>query len=148
MKGKVRDVYIVPGKEALDLSKSSYTLLITEPEAWVKSNVRKESIRVEADMERKQEETWAKIRESRKAFYDEMREEDPWADFSEEYAELAEEEREAQLRLQSPEDERCLDGCSSVREQRSIFRWELKQAVPTPSRPVRKKQRPRRGKTK
>ena len=92
-------------------------------------------------MERKQEETWAKLRESRKAFYDEMREEDPWADFSEEYAELAEEEREAQLRLQLPEDERCLDGCSSVRGQRSIFRWELKQA---------KKQRPRsrRGRSK
>ena len=148
MKGKVRDVYIVPGKEALDLSKSSYTLLITEPEAWYKSNARQEFMRKEADMERKLEESRAKIWEIQKATYDRMSEETPWVDFSEEYASLAEEEREAQLRLQRPEDERCLDGCSSVREQRSIFRWELKQAVPTPSRPVRKKQRPRRGKTK
>ena len=148
MKGKTPDVYIVRGKEALDLSKSQDTLLKTEPEAWIKSNARRELIRVKADMERKQEETWAKMRESRKAFYDSMSEEDPWMDLSEEYASLAEEEREAQLRLQRPEDERCLDGCSSFRGQRGIFRWELKQEAPAPSRPVRKKQRPRRGKTK
>merc|ERR1712167_501237 len=57
MKGKTPDVYIVRGKEALDLSKSRETLLITEPEAWEKSNARRELIRVEADMERKIEET-------------------------------------------------------------------------------------------
>ncbi|CAH0368290.1 unnamed protein product [Pelagomonas calceolata] len=145
MKDKVRDVYLVPGKEALDLSKSQYTLLITEPEAWAKSNARKELIRMETDMERKSEEMLAINRESRKAMYDELREEDPWVDFSEEYASLAEEEREAQLRLQYPEEERCLDGCLRgwvYQQQGGHFRWEIKQA---------KKQRPRsrpRGRSK
>ena len=142
MKGRVRDVYLVPGKEALDLAKSQYTLLITELEAWYKSSARQIFMRKEADMERKLEESRAKIWEIQKATYDRMSEETPWVDFSEEYASLAEEEREAQLRLQRPEDERCLDGCSSFRGQRSIFRWELKQA---------KKQRPRsrrRGRSK
>ena len=131
MKGKVRDVYIVPGKEALDLSKSSYTLLITEPKAWKKSNARREFMRKEADMERDLEDQRAKLREIQKAIYDRMSDETPWVDFSEEYASLAEEEREGQLRLQRPEDERCLDGCLRSHvypQQRSYFRWELKQA--------------------
>ena len=146
MKGKVRDVYLVPGKEALDLSKSSETLLVTEPQAWHKSNARQEFIQVEMDMERKLEDQRAKLREIQKATYDNMSEETPWMDFSEEYAGLAEEEREAQLRLQRSEDERCLDGCRYRNfvypQQRGIFRWELKQA---------KKQRPRsrrRGRSK
>ena len=144
MKGKERDVYIVPGKEALDLSKSQYTLLITEPEAWVKSNARQELIRNSLEFERESEERLAKLRESQKASYDRMSEETPWVDFSEEYASLAEEEREAQLRLQYPEEERCLDGCLRgwvYQQQGGHFRWEIKQA---------KKQRPRsrRSKTK
>ena len=66
-------------------------------------------------------------------------------DLSEEYARLEAEEHEAQLRLQYPEDERCLDGCLRSHvypQQRGYFRWELKQA---------KKQRPRsrrRGRSK
>ena len=138
MKGKVRDVYLVPGKEALDLSKSSETLLVTEPQAWHKSNARQEFIQVEMDMERKLEDQRAKLREIQKATYDNMSEETPWVDFSEEYASLAEEEREGHLRLQRPEDERCLDGCPHrswlYPQQRGYFRWELKQAT---------KQRPR-----
>jgi len=132
MKGKVRDVYLVPGKEALDLSKSSETLLVTEPQAWYKSNARQEFIQVEMDMERKLEDQRAKLREIQKATYDNMSEETPWMDFSEEYAGLAEEEREAQLRLQRSEDERCLDGCRHrnfvYQQQRGVFRWELEQA--------------------
>ncbi len=145
MEGKTPDVYIVRGKEALDLSKSHDTLLKTEPEAWDKSNARRELIQVEKDMERKREESRAKIWEIQKAIYDRMSEETPWVDFSEEYASLAEEEREAQLRLQYPEDERCLDGCLRSRvypQPRGYFRWEIKQA---------KKQRPRsrrRGRSK
>lgn len=145
MKGKVRDVYIVPGKEALDLSKSQYTQLITEPEAWAKSNARQKSIRNLMEFERESEKRQAKFREIQKATYDRMSEETPWVDFSEEYASLAEEEREAQLRLQRPEDERCLDGCLRSHvypQQRGYFSWELKQA---------KKQRPRsrrRGRSK
>ena len=145
MKGKVRDVYIVPGKEALDLSKSQYTQLITEPEAWAKSNARQKSIRNLMEFERESEKRQAKFREIQKATYDRMSEEPPWVDFSEEYASLAEEEREAQLRLQRPEDERCLDGCLRSHvypQQRGYFSWELKQA---------KKQRPRsrrRGRSK
>ena len=138
MKGKVRDVYIVPGKEALDLSKSCDTLLTTEAEAWVKSNARRKLMRKEADMQHDLEEKRAKLREIQKATYDRMSEETPWVDFSEEYASLAEEEREAQLRLQRPEDERCLDGCLRSHvypQQRGYFSWELKQA---------KKQRPKR----
>ena len=170
MKGKVRDVYIVPGKEALDLSKSQYTLLITEPEAWVKSNARKELIRNLMEFERESEKRQAKFRRSQKATYDRMSEETPWVDFSEEYASLAEEEREAQLRLQRPEDERCLDGCTFSNGEPYFFRswmypqngssirWEFKQAptlpesrqqAPTPSaRPRRKKQRPRSRRSK
>ena len=131
MKGKVRDVYIVPGKEALDLSKSQYTQLITEPEAWAKSNARQKSIRNLMEFERESEKRQAKFREIQKATYDRMSEETPWVDFSEEYASLAEEEREAQLRLQRPEDERCLDGCLRSHvypQQRGYFSWELKQA--------------------
>ena len=137
MKDKERDVYLVPGKEALDLSKSQYTQLITEPEAWAKSNARQKSIRNLMEFERESEKRQAKFREIQKATYDRMSEETPWVDFSEEYASLAEEEREAQLRLQRPEDERCLDGCLRSHvypQQRGYFRWELKQA---------KKQRPR-----
>ena len=144
MKDKVRDVYLVPGKEALDLSKSQYTLLITEPEAWKKSSAREELIRKVMELERESEERQAKFRESRKASYDRMSEETPWVDLSEEYATLAQEEHEAQLRLQYPGDERCLDGCLRgwvYPQPRGYFRWELKPA-PTPSRPVR------RGKTK
>ena len=145
MKDKVRDVYLVPGKEALDLSKSQYTLLITEPEAWYKSSTRQEFMRKEADVERKLEEFRAKIWEIQKATYDRMSEETPWVDFSEEYARLEAEERAAQLRLQYPEDERCIDGCLRgwvYPQSRGYFRWELKQA---------KKQRPRsrrRGRSK
>ena len=97
-------------------------------------------------MERDLEDQRAKLREIQKAIYDRMSDETPWVDFSEEYASLAEEEREGQLRLQRPEDERCLDGCphrSWVYSQpRGYFRWEIKQA---------KKQRPRsrrRGRSK
>ena len=96
-------------------------------------------------MERKLEETRAKLREVEKATYDRMSEETPWMDLSEEYTSLAEEEREAQLRRQRPEDERCLDGCLRSHvypQQRGYFSWELKQA---------KKQRPRsrrRGRSK
>ena len=133
MKGKTPDVYIVRGKDALDLSKSHETLLITEAKAWVKSNARRELIRVEADMERKIEETRAKFWESQKAAYDRMSGEDPRIDLSEEYARLEAEEREAQLRLQRPEDERCLDGCPHrswvYPQQGGYFRWELKQAT-------------------
>ena len=80
MKGKVRDVYLVPGKEALDLSKSQYTLLITEPEAWVKSNARQELIRMERDMERQSEERRMESWNLRKASCDRMSEEDPSMD--------------------------------------------------------------------
>ena len=146
MKDKVRDVYLVPGKEALDLSKSCDTLLTTEPKAWKKSNARQKLIRKVMELERESEKKLAKLRESQKVSYDRMSEEDPWMDLSEEYAGLAEEEREAQLRLQRSEDERCLDGCRHRNfvypQQRGIFRWELKQA---------KKQRPRsrrRGRSK
>ena len=142
MKGKVRDVYLVPGKEALDLSKSQYTLLITEPQAWVKSNARQELIRNSLEFERESEERQAKFRESQKASYDRMSEEHPWMDLSEEYATLEAEERAAQLRLQYPEDERCLDGCLRSHvypQQRGYFRWDLKQA---------KKQRPRSRRSK
>ena len=163
MKGKVRDVYIVPGKEALDLSKSQYTQLITEPEAWAKSNARQKSIRNLMEFERESEKRQAKFREIQKATYDRMSEETPWVDFSEEYASLAEEEREAQLRLQRPEDERCLDGCTFSNGEPYFFRswmypqngssirWEFKQApTPSESRPRRKKQCPqsRRSKAK
>ena len=82
-------------------------------------------------MERDLEDQRAKLREIQKAIYDRMSDETPWVDFSEEYASLAEEEREGQLRLQRPEDERCLDGCLRSHvypQQRSYFRWELKQA--------------------
>ena len=151
MKDKVRDVYLVPGKEALDLSKSQYTVLITEPEAWVKSNARQELIRMERDMERQSEERRMESWNLRKASCDRMSEEDPSMDLSEEYSWLAEEEREAQLRLQRPEEELCLDGCAFSNgepyfirswmypQNGGSIRWELKQA-PTPSRPVRKKQ--------
>ena len=145
MKGKERDVYIVPGKEALDLSKSQYTQLITEAEAWKKSKAQRELIRKVMELERESEERQAKFRESQKASYDRMSEEDPSLDFSEEYARLEAEEHEAQLRLQYPEDERCLDGCLRgwvYPQQRGYFRWEIKQA---------KKQRPRsrrRGRSK
>ena len=154
MKDKERDVYLVPGKEALDLSKSQYTVLITEPEAWVKSNARQELIRMERDMERKSEERRMESWNLRKASCDRMSEEDPSMDLSEEYSWLAEEEREAQLRLQRPEEELCLDGCAFSNgepyfirswmypQNGGSIRWELKQA-PTPSRPVRKEQRPR-----
>jgi hypothetical protein len=137
MKDKVRDVYLVPGKEALDLSKSCDTLLITEPKAWKKSKARQKLIRKVMELERESEERQAKFRESQKASYDRMSEEDPRVDLSEEYATLAHGEHEAQLRLQYPEDERCLDGCLRSHvypQQRGYFRWELKQA---------KKQRPR-----
>ena len=145
MKDKVRDVYLVPGKEALDLSKSCYTLLITEPNAWKKSKARQKFIRKVMELARESEDKMAKLRESQKASYDRMSEEDPRTDFSEEYARLEAEEREAQLRLQYPEDERCLDGCLRSHvypQQGGYFRWELKQA---------KKQRPRsrrRGRSK
>ena len=145
MKDKVRDVYLVPGKEALDLSKSCDTLLITEPKAWKKSKARQKLIRKVMELERKSEERQAKFRESQKASYDRMSEEDPRVDLSEEYATLAHGEHEAQLRLQYPEDERCLDGCLRgwvYPQQRGYFRWEIKQA---------KKQRPRsrrRGRSK
>ena len=163
MKGKVREVYIVPGKEALDLSKSCDTLLTTEAEAWVKSNARRKLMRKEADMQHDLEEKRAKLREIQKATYDRMSEETPWIDFSEEYAMLAEEEREAQLRLQRPEDELCLDGCVFSNgepyvlrswmypQNGSSIRWEFKQApTPSESRPRRKKQCPqsRRSKAK
>ena len=137
MKDKVRHVYLVPGKEALDLSKSCDTLLITEPKAWKKSKARQKLIRKVMELERESEERQAKFRESQKASYDRMSEEDPRVDLSEEYATLAHGEHEAQLRLQYPEDERCLDGCLRSHvypQQRGYFRWELKQA---------KKQRPR-----
>ena len=137
MKDKERDVYLVPGKEALDLSKSCDTLLITEPKAWKKSKARQKLIRKVMELERESEERQAKFRESQKASYDRMSEEDPRVDLSEEYATLAHGEHEAQLRLQYPEDERCLDGCLRSHvypQQRGYFRWELKQA---------KKQRPR-----
>jgi len=151
MKDKERDVYLVPGKEALDLSKSQYTLLITEPEAWVKSNARQELIRMERDMERQSEERRMESWNLRKASCDRMSEEDPSMDLSEEYSWLAEEEREAQLRLQRPEEKLCLDGGAFSNgepyfirswmypQNGGSIRWELKQA-PTPSRPVRKKQ--------
>ena len=89
------------------------------------------------ELARESEDKMAKLRESQKASYDRMSEEDPRTDFSEEYARLEAEEREAQLRLQYPEEELCLDGClrSHVYPQpHGYFRWELKQA---------KKQRPR-----
>ena len=132
MKDKVRDVYLVPGKEALDLSKSCYTLLITEPNAWKKSKARQKFIRKVMELARESEDKMAKLRESQKASYDRMSEEDPRTDFSEEYARLEAEEREAQLRLQYPEEELCLDGCLRSHvypQQRGYFRWELKQAT-------------------
>ena len=145
MKGKERDVYIVPGKEALDLSKSQYTQLITEPEAWHKSNTRQKFIRKVMELNRESEERQAIARESQRASLNRWMEEDPSMDLSEEYARLEAEEHEAQLRLQYPEDELCLDGCLRSHvypQQRGYFRWELKQA---------KKQRPRsrrRGRSK
>jgi hypothetical protein len=145
MKGKVRDVYLVPGKEALDLSKSQYTLLITEPQAWYKSSAREELIRKVMELERESEEKQATSRESQIASLNRWMDEDLSMYLSDEFARLEAEEREAQLRLQYPEDERCLDGClrSHVYPQpRGYFRWELKQA---------KQQRPRsrrRGRSK
>ena len=140
MKGKVPDVYIVPGREAFDLSKSRDTLLKTEPEAWLKGNARKKLIEFNIEEIRRVGELQRERREVEKAMWDRCLEEDDDDDgFSmEEIARLEEEEREDQLRLRRLEEGKNEELCRHGTRHRNwiypgssqAFSWELKDCPP------------------